>query len=88
MDLNVVINKVKIVFVKFEDGAAGRFSMQNNRLALENRWMLIETFQASFGIKKNKPQSYSKRTQFPLKLKWACIVHKVQALSLNSGVLI
>ena len=61
--------------------------MQNNRLALENQWVPKEKFQASFGVKENKPQPCIKHTQCPLKLAWACTVHKVQGLSLNSGII-
>lgn len=65
----------------------GGIEMQNNRLTLENHWVPIENFQVSFGIKKNKPGSYTKRTQFPLNLVWAGTVHKFQGLSLISGVI-
>ena len=50
MDFKVINNKVKIVFVKFEDEAAWRIAMQNNRLASENRWVPVEKVQASFSI--------------------------------------
>ena len=36
--------------------------MQNNRLALDNQWVRIENFQASFSIKKKQPDI--KHTQF------------------------
>ena len=38
------------------------------------------------GLRKIRQQPYVKRKQFPLTLSWACIVHKVQGLSLNEGV--
>ena len=41
----------KNVFVKLEYEAAGRIAIHDNRLVLENHWVSIETFQASFNIK-------------------------------------
>ena len=47
----------------------------------------IEAWSFFLGLRKIRQQPSVKRKQFSLTLLWACIVHKVQGLSLNEGVL-
>ena len=71
MDFSVLSNKMKIVVVKFDDGSAARMAMRNNRLDLGNHWVLVETFQASFSIKKKaatKHEAYPVSTEIDMTL--------------------
>ena len=56
-------------------------------LARQQQRAPIMKHEASFGLKKNKSQPCIKRTHFPLALSWVYTVHKVQALSLDEGVI-
>ena len=48
---------------------------------------LKQEFEVSFGVKKNTCHPCAKQTQFLLTLAWACIVYKIQGISLSEGVI-
>ena len=52
MEFKAVNDKTKTISVKSESKIAGRIAMKYSGLSLEHYWVLIEKFQASFGIKK------------------------------------
>ena len=79
-------NEFSVVYVTFNDKKAGREAMQSDVTARQHNRVPINKHQTLFGLRKNKQQPSVKRIQFPLTLSWACIVNKVQGLSLAEGV--
>ena len=56
-------------------------------MAKQNGWVPIITTDAKIKIKPRTTNSPTiQRTQFPLMLSWACTVHKIQGLSLQTAV--
>ena len=78
--------QISKIYVKFEDNNIGMQAMRLNYFTRRNNCVPIEKCEAEIPIRKNTYVPCIKRTQFPLKLAWACTVHKVQGLSLNEGV--
>ena len=81
-------NKVKKVYVKFDDCRAGRKRMSLNVLARQNNWVPVEKCETEIKIiKRSQASPCIRRTQFPLALSWASTVHKVQGLSIEKAVI-
>jgi len=86
-----VSNKVKTIFIKFDDTHAGKTLMQkyqSNQLVRDHNVVPIEPILAKIKFNPNKPSSPElQRVQFPIALSWACTVHKVQGLTLDNVVI-
>ena len=87
MYLRYVNDEVKVIYMKFNDQNAGQQAIQPDIFARQRNWVLIQKYETTFLIKKNKLQPSIKRTQFPLVLSSSCTAHKVQGLSLSDGVI-
>ena len=74
------------VYVMFSDEQAGLKVMRSSYVGRQNSWVSIEKCETEISVKKGSALPTIKRTQFPLTLPWASIVHKVQGLSLEQGV--
>ena len=61
--------------------------MHSDAIGRSNSWVPINKIEVTFGLRKNRTYPYAKLTQFPLKLAWACTVHNVEGLSLDTGVI-
>ena len=61
--------------------------MHSDPIGRSNSWVPIHKIEVTFGLRKNRTRPCDKRTQFPLTLAWTCTVHKVQGLSLDTGVI-
>ena len=72
-DSSVILNKIS---VKFEYENAGLLKMRSDRYASKNNIVLIIRTEANFSVSLNSGPTIH-RTQFPLMLAFACIVHKV-----------
>ena len=82
-------NEVNAKYVAFDGVSEGKIRKNGNDLmAKTNKCVPIKREETSIYINKYKTApSAINRTQFPLMLSWACRVHKVQGLSLNSAVI-
>ena len=60
--------------------------MRSCYLGRQNFWVPVEKFESEILIKKGSATPSIKRTQFPLTLAWASMVHKAQGLRLEQGV--
>ena len=87
MEFKVFSGVLETIYIKLTDENAGVTTMKSNRRAWQCHWVPIEKVEASFPVKKKKSHPCIKQTEFPLVLSWASIVHKVQELSLNKGVI-
>ena len=81
-------NRVITIYVKFDDSDVGKKLSSSNNLAKQNFWVPITATDTKIKI---KPRTINlptiQRTQFPLMLSWACTIHKVQGLSLQTAVI-
>ena len=82
-------NEVNAKYVAFDGVSEVQIRKNGNDLmAKTNKCVPIKREETSIYINKYKTApSAINRTQFPLMLSWACRVHKVQGLSLNSAVI-
>ena len=81
----IVDNIINEVYIKFQGSQIGRRAIMNNQFTRANCVVRIEKCEADIPISKGSVSPCIKRTQFPLALSWACMIHKVQGLSLNEG---
>ena len=81
----IVDNIINEVYIKFQGSQIGRRAIMNNQFTRANCVVRIEKCEADIPISKGSDSPCIKRTQFPLALSWACMIHKVQGLSLNEG---
>ena len=79
-------NKVSFIYIKFDDPDAGKKLITKNSTARIHNWVLIERHETSIIIRDTNKPITIKRTQFPLRLSWACTIYKVQGLSLQEAV--
>ena len=82
-------NDVETIYVAFDDipGEQTRIDINYYIIARNNKDVPIKAEKASIYLSKfriKSPAIYL--SQFPLMLSWACTVHNVQGLSLNSGI--
>ena len=82
----ITYNKVSIIFVRFNDPNPGKRLITTNNICRNNNWALIKSRKVSIFIRKLNMESATKRTQFPLRLSWACKIHKMLGLSLAQAV--
>ena len=80
--LEIIENKVSIIYIKFDDPDAGKKLITKNSTARIHNWVPIKRHETSISIRNTNKSIAIKRTQFPLRLSWACTIHKVQILSL------
>ena len=80
--VNHIINQV---YIKFQDPQIGRKAIMSNQITRAKCVVPIEKCEVDIPISKGSVSPCIKRTQFPLALSWACMIHKVQGLSLNEG---
>ena len=81
--------QIQIIYIKFDDTNDGLQAQKKDRFALTINSIPVERTEASFSLNKRQNNSSSMviRTQFPLMLAYACTVHKVQGLILDSVVI-
>ena len=82
-------NEVNAIYVAFDNVSVVQIRINGNDLmARNNKWVPIRREETSIYTNKNKATSPAINSiQFRLALSWACTVHKVQGLSLNSAVI-
>ena len=81
----IVDNIINEVYIKFQGSQIGRRAIMNNQFTRANCVVRIEKCEGDIPISKGSVSPCIKWTQFPLALSWACMIHKVQGLSLNEG---
>ena len=89
--LEIIENKVSIIYIKFDDPDAGKKLIIKNSTARIHNWIPIKRHETSViqltsVIRNTNKLIVIKRAQFPLRLSWPCTIHKVQGLSLQEAV--
>ena len=84
--LEIIANKVSIIYIKSDDPDAGKRLITKNSTARIHNWVPIKRHETSIIIRNTNKSIAIKRTQFPLRMSWACTMHKVQGLSLQEAV--
>ena len=82
----IIENNVTVIYIKFDDLDAGKKLITKNSTARIYNWVPIKRHETSIIIRNTNKSVAIKRTQFPLRLSWACTIHKVQGLSLQEAV--
>ena len=73
------------IYIKFHVQKAGLMAMPNGNFAKNNGWVQNERSDSSFRLKIKAGVIYW--TKFPVTLSYACIFHKIQAISLENVVI-
>ena len=82
-------NEPTVLYIKFYDEKAGETTIDNSgkSFAKKENAVPIEPILAKIKVRPGKASSPEiQRMQFPIALSWACTVHKVQGLTLESAV--
>ena len=82
----IIENVVSTIFIEFDDFDAGRNIISTNRLAIQNNWVPIKRCDTSIFIGNSSGSLSIKRTQFPIRLSWACTMYEVQGLTIPQAV--
>ena len=87
--INHTTQKPVVIYLNFDDSQAGIKAIEKcrDKYARENGAVSIQPILARIKVRPGQPSSPEiQRLQFPITLAWACIVHKVQGLTLNEIV--
>ena len=79
-------NNITKIYIKFDDTKVGLKKMSTDFFAKQNSWVPIEKAERNIIISSKSGVLPVFRRPFPLMLAWACIVHKVQGLTLQQTV--
>ena len=82
----IVDNAISTNFIKFDDPEAGRKLAEANRLARQNNWVPVKRNDRHIFVENSYNSLSIQKTQFSLRLSWACAMHKVQELNLSHAV--
>ena len=82
----IIENVVSTIFIEFDDVHAGRNLISTNRFAIQNNWVPIKRCDTSIFIGNSSGSLSIKRTQFPIRLSWACTMYEVQGLTIPQAV--
>jgi hypothetical protein len=83
---NANSDQVKVLMVKFDTERIGHETRIRSKYDLNpfpNYSTPVERTEASFSLSKTKKNVSATRKQFPIRLCWACTVHKIQGQSLD-----